>query len=129
MATEPANRPSGFDRRTRVAFEIATWGMAAILVACAALPTTDAVSRGGLLLCAGLLVVFAATWFHLLPEAVFGQMNFVVGTAISQVIAAILLVLTGGVSSPYFPFFLLPTLATTFAMRLSGTIVTGVIAT
>jgi diguanylate cyclase (GGDEF)-like protein len=129
MATEPADRPSGFDRRTRVAFEMATWGMAAILVACAALPTTDAVSRGGLLFCAGLLVVFAAMWFHLLPEAVFGRMNFVVGTAISQVIAAILLVLTGGVNSPYFGFFLLPTLATTFAMRLSGTIVTGVIAT
>ena len=129
MAIEPADRPSGFDRRTRVAFELATWGMAAILVACAALPTTDAVSRGGLLFCAALLVVFAATWFHLLPEAVFGRMNFVVGTAISQVVAGILLVLTGDVSSPYFAFFLLPTLATTFAMRLSGTIVTGVIAT
>lgn len=129
MAIEPADRPSSLDRRTRAAFEIATWGMAAILVAAAALPTTDAVSRGGLLLCAGLLVVFAVTWFHLLPETVFGRMNFIIGTVISQVIAGILLVLTEDVNSPYFPFFLFPTLATTFAMRLSGTIVTGVIAT
>ena len=103
--------------------------MAAILVAAAALPTTDTVSRGGLLLCAALLVVFAVTWFHLLSETVFGRMNFIIGTVISQVIAGILLVLTEDVNSPYFPFFLLPTLATTFAMRLSGTIVTGVIAT
>lgn len=129
MATEPADRPSGFDRRTRVAFEIATWGTAAVLVGCAALPTTDPGSRAGLLLCAGLLAVFAVIWFHILPEKVFGRMRFLIGTAISQVIAGILLVLTGDVDSPYFVFYFLPTLATTFAMQVSGTIVIGVIAT
>ena len=128
MAVQAAERPSGFDRRTRLASEIATWGTAAILVASAALPTTDPASRGGLLLCAALLVVFAATWFHLLPESVFGRMRFVVGTAISQIIAGILLVLTGDIDSPYFVFYFFPTLATTFAMRVSGTLVTGVIA-
>jgi diguanylate cyclase (GGDEF)-like protein len=128
MVTQAADRPSGFDRRTRLASEIATWGMAAILVASAALPTTDPVSRGGLLLSAGLLVLFAATWFHLLPERVFGRMRFVIGTAISQIVAGILVVLTGDIDSPYFVFYFFPTLATTFAMRVSGTLVTGTIA-
>jgi diguanylate cyclase (GGDEF)-like protein len=129
MAMQPTERPSGFDRRTRIASEIATWGTAAVLVACAALPTTDPPSRAGLLVCAGLLVVFAAIWFHALPERFFGRMRFLVGTAISQIIAGILLVLTGDVSSPYFVFYFLPTLGTAFAMRLSGTVVTGAIAT
>ncbi|HEV8670163.1 MAG TPA: sensor domain-containing diguanylate cyclase [Candidatus Limnocylindria bacterium] len=128
MATRPADRPSGFDRRTRLASELATWGTAAILVASAALPTTDPVSRGGLLLTAGLLALFAATWFHLLPERIFGRMRFVIGTAIAQIIAGILLELTGVIDSPYFVFYFFPTLATSFAMRVSGTVVTGTIA-
>jgi len=128
MAAQPTDRPSGFDSRTRIASEIATWGTAAVLVACAALPTTDPPSRAGLLVCAGLLSLFAVIWFHALPERFFGRMRFVVGTAISQIIAGILLVLTGDVISPYFVFYFLPTLATAFAMRLSGTIVTGAIA-
>jgi diguanylate cyclase (GGDEF)-like protein len=128
MTTQPAVSESGFDRRTRLAFEIATWGTAAVLVGCAALPTTDPGSRAGLLFCAGLLAVFAVLWFHLLPERVFGQMRFLVGTAISQVIAGILLVLTEDIESPYFVFYFLPTLATTFAMQVPGTIVVGVIA-
>ena len=128
MATRPVDRPSGFDRRTRIASEIASWGTAAILVACAALPTTDPASRGGLLLCAALLVVFAGVWFHLLPEAVFGRMRFIVGTTICQIVAGILLVLTGDVNSPYFVFYFFPILASTFAMRMSGTLVIGAIA-
>jgi diguanylate cyclase (GGDEF)-like protein len=128
MTTQPAAREAGFDRRTRLAFEIATWGTAAVLVGCAALPTTDPGSRAGLLLCAGLLALFAVLWFHLLPERVFGHMRFLVGTAISQVIAGILLVLTGDIESPYFVFYFLPTVATTFAVQVSGTIIVGVIA-
>jgi diguanylate cyclase (GGDEF)-like protein len=129
MTTQPAVREAGFDRRTRLAFEIATWGTAVVLLGCAALPTTDPGSRAGLLLCAGLLAVFAVLWFHLLPESVFGHMRFLVGTAISQVIAGILLVLTGDIESPYFVFYFLPTVATVFAVQVSGTIVVGVIAT
>jgi diguanylate cyclase (GGDEF)-like protein len=128
VALQPADRPSGFDRRTRVASEIASWGTAAVLVACAALPTTDQASRAGLLISAGLLAVFALVWFHVLPEPVFGKMRFLIGTAISQIIAGILLMFTGDVNSPYFVFYFLPTLATAFAMRLSGTVVTGAIA-
>jgi diguanylate cyclase (GGDEF)-like protein len=129
MTTQPTDEPGGLDRRARLASELATWGIAFILVASAALPTTDSGSRVGLLVSAALLGVFALLWFHVIPERVFGPMRFMVGTGITQIICAILLVLTGDVASPYFPFFFLPTLATTFAMRLSGTLVTGLIAT
>ncbi len=119
---------TGYQHRIRLASEIATWGVAAILVASAALPTADATSRVGLLLSALLLGLFATLWFHVLPERVFGRLRFTVGTAITQVVGAVLLVLTGGSTSPYFVFFLVPTLATTFAMRVSGTVAVGVVA-
>jgi diguanylate cyclase (GGDEF)-like protein len=119
---------SGYERRIRLASELATWGIAGILVGSAALPTTDALSRVGLLGSAGLLAIFALLWFHLIPAELFGRLRFTIGTAITQVIGSILLVLTGGGNSNYFVFFLFPVLATTFAMRLRSTVVVGAVA-
>jgi diguanylate cyclase (GGDEF)-like protein len=118
---------SAYERRIRLASEVATWGIAGILVGSAALPTTDAIARVGLLFSAGLLAVFAVLWFHVIPDRLFGRLRFTVGTGVTQVIAAILLVLTGGAASNYFVFFLFPTLATTFAMRIASTVVVGAI--
>src|SRR5512142_250565 len=117
----------GYERRIRLASEVASWGIAIILIASAALPTTDAVSRVGLLFSAALLALFALVWFHALPERVFGRLRFTIGTGLTQIVGAILLVLTGGAGSNYFVFFLFPTLATTFAMRISSTLVVGAI--
>lgn len=114
-----------FERRIRIASEVATWGIAGILVASAALPPTDAVARVGLLFSAFLLAVFALLWFHAIPDPVFGRLRFTIGTSITQVVGAVLLVLTGGASSEYYVFFLFPALATTFAMRISSTLVVG----
>jgi len=124
----PPDEAAGYERRIRIASELATWGIAFVLVASAALPTTDETSRLGLLFSAFLLAAFALLWFHFLPAAVFGARRFTIGTVITQLIGAILLVLTGGADSRYFVFFFLPTLATTFAMRLSATLVTTTIA-
>jgi len=118
---------SGYERRIRLASEVATWGIAGIGVASAALPTTDDPTRVGLLISSGLLALFGVIWFHILPEPILGRLRFTVGTAITQVIGAILLVLTGGSESNYFVFFLFPTLATTFAMRVASTLVVGAI--
>ncbi|HEV8230481.1 MAG TPA: GAF domain-containing protein, partial [Candidatus Limnocylindria bacterium] len=128
MVIPPADEQGGYERRIRLASEVATWGIAFILVASAALPTTDATSRFGLLFSASLLAIFAVLWFHVIPDRVFGRMRFAFGTSITQVIGAALLVLTGGADSSYFVFFLFPTLATTFAMRVSGTVTTGIVA-
>lgn len=117
----------GYERRIRLASEVATWGIAGLLVASAALPTTDAIARVGLLFSAALLAAFAVLWFHAIPESIFGRLRFTIGTSITQVVGAVLLVLTGGSSSHYFVFFLFPALATTFAMRISSTLVVGAI--
>src|SRR5262249_36544547 len=116
-----------YERRIRVASEVATWGVAFIQVGSAALPTTDAVSRIGLLFTSALLGVFAIVWFHLLPPRAFGRLRFTIGTSITSIVAGVLLVLTGGGDSRYFAFFLLPILATTFGMRLAGTLAVGAI--
>src|SRR5206468_1387054 len=128
MAVEPADRPSGFDRRTRLASEIATWGIAFAILASAALPTTTLPSRGVLLVVAVLLAVFAVLWFRVIPERVFGRLRFTIGTCVTQLLAAFLINATGDVGSPYFVFFLIPILTTTFAMQLGATLVTGAVA-
>jgi diguanylate cyclase (GGDEF)-like protein len=128
MATQPPDEAIGYERRIRIASELATWGIAFVLVASAALPTADETSRLGLLFCAFMLAAFALLWFHFLPASVFGRRRFTIGTVITQLIGAALLVLTGGADSNYFVFFFFPTLATTFAMRLYATLVTGAIA-
>jgi len=128
MATQPPDEAAGYERRIRIASELATWGTSFVLVASAALPTTDETSRLGLLFSAFMFAAFALLWFRLLPARIFGPRRFTIGTAITQLISAALLVLTGGADSNYFVFFFLPTLATTFAMRLFATVVTGTIA-
>jgi diguanylate cyclase (GGDEF)-like protein len=128
MARQPPDEAAGYERRIRIASELATWGIAFVLVASAALPTTDETTRLGLLFSAFLFAAFALLWFHFVPAGVFGPRRFTIGTAITQLISAALLVLTGGADSNYFVFFFLPTLATTFAMRLFATVVTGTIA-
>ena len=119
---------NAYERRVRIASEVATWGVAGTEVVSAALPTVDPLARVGLLFSAVLLAAFAIIWFHVLPRPMFGRFRFTVGTAITQVLGAPLLVLTGGGASPYFVFFLFPTLATTFATSVSSTIAVGAIA-
>lgn len=127
MVGDPRSRAS-YERRIRIASEAASWGIGATLLGTAALPTTDQASRIGLVGSALLLFLFATLWFHVFPDSWLGRSRFAVGTAITQVIAAILLVLTGGIDSRYFPYYVLPILATVFGMRISGTLFTGTIA-
>jgi len=124
----PDPRRPSYERRIRIASEVASWGIGAALLGTAALPSTDPAARIGLLASSALLFLFATLWFHVFPESWLGRSRFAVGTAITQIIASILLVLTGGVDSRYFPYFVLPVLATVFGMRVSGTLFTGAIA-
>ena len=127
MVGDPRSRAS-YERRIRIASEAASWGIGAALLGTAALPTTDQASRIGLVASSLLLFLFATLWFHVFPDNWLGKSRFAVGAAITQVIAAILLVLTGGIDSRYFPYYVLPILATVFGMRISGTLFTGTIA-
>ena len=124
---DPRSRAS-YERRIRIASEAASWGIGAALLGTAALPTTDQASRIGLVASSLLLFLFATLWFHVFPDNWLGKSRFAVGAAITQVIAAVLLVLTGGIDSRYFPYYVLPILATVFGMRISGTLFAGTIA-
>jgi diguanylate cyclase (GGDEF)-like protein len=112
----------------RLASEVATVGIGILFLVSAALPTTDNAARVGLLTSAVFLFLFTAVWFHLLPESVFGQRRFLAGTILVQVNCWFLVLVTGGVDSRYFPYFLLPLMVSTFALRLSATLVVGAVA-
>lgn len=126
--TPPADERTQYARQLRIASEAATVGIAAVLLASAALPTTAADVRGGLFAAAVLLVAFTAIWFHLLPERVFGRHRFIVGTSTVQAVAAALMTVTAALASPYFLYYPLPILASALALRVRGTLVTGGVA-
>ena len=118
--------PSG--NEIRVASEVATIGIGILFLVSAALPTTDDLARIGLLTSAVFLLVFAALWFHIVPERVFGPRRFLAGTILVQVNCWVLLLVTGGVDSRYFPYFLLPLVVSSFALRMSATLIVGAVA-
>lgn len=93
----------------------------------ALLPGTP-VFRAGVVLSALLLFAYAALWFHVLPPSLFGRAHFSFGVAVTVAIAAVLLELTGGVESPYFPVYLLSVLGSVFAVRPGVSLATGVAA-
>ncbi|HYY54962.1 MAG TPA: diguanylate cyclase [Candidatus Dormibacteraeota bacterium] len=112
----------------RLASEVATLGIGVLFLVSAALPTTDDAARVGLLTSAVFLFLFAAVWFHVLPESVFGQRRFLAGIILVQVDCWFLLFVTGGVDSRYYPYFLLPLVVSSFALRLSASLVVGAVA-
>src|SRR5919198_672826 len=112
----------------RLASEVATLGIGVLFLVSAALPTTDDAARVGLLTSAVFLFLFAAVWFHVLPESIFGQRRFLAGIILVQVDCWFLLFVTGGVDSRYYPYFLLPLVVSSFALRLSASLVVGAVA-
>src|SRR3989442_5113562 len=105
MAVGDPRARAAYERRVRIASEVASWGIGAALLGTAALPTTDQPSRIGLLASSVLLFLFATLWFHVFPDSWLGWRRFAFGSAITQIIAAILPVLTTGLSSPHFSHY------------------------
>src|SRR3989475_10609058 len=112
MAVGDPRARASYERRVRIASEVASWGIGAALLGTAALPTTDQPSRIGLVASSLLLFLFATLWFPVFPDSWLGRSRFALGTAITQIIAAILRVLTRGVACRYFPHYFLPIPAT-----------------
>jgi len=93
------------------------FGLAAVLAVSAVLPTTPASDRAGLLFTSGLVLVAGVIWFGLIPRSAFSFTGRIfVAAAIAQGVMVVMLGLTGGVPSTYFPYYLLPVLV----MILSG---------
>ncbi len=92
------------------------FGLAGVLAITAVLPTTRPTDRSGLLVTAGLILIAGTIWFALLPRSLFARGRVFVAASIAQGVMVIMLGLTGGVPSMYFPYYLLPVLV----MILSG---------
>ena len=114
-----------YERQIRLASEGAAIGIAGILLLSAALPTVNQTERIGIVTTSVCLLLFALLWFHVIPERVFGPRRFLAGAIIVQVIAWFLLLVTDGIDSRYFVFFLVPVLASAFALRLNATLIVG----
>ena len=104
--------------RVRAASIVIVFGLAAVLAITAMLPTTRLVDRAGLLFTSGLVVIFGVGWFALLPRRTFGAHRILVAASLGQGVMTLMLGLTNGISSVYFPYYLLPVLV----MILSGSV-------
>ncbi|MEA2662941.1 MAG: two-component system, cell cycle response regulator [Chloroflexota bacterium] len=85
-------------------------GLAALLALSAALPTTQRADRGGLAVAAGLLFVTGVLWFTLVPRRAFEDGRTFIGASVIQGVLVLMLGVTGGVQSVYFPYYVLPVL-------------------
>ena len=107
---------AAYRQRVRAASLAIVFGLAAVLAISAVLPTTHPIDRAGLLITAGLVLIAGVIWFALGARHVFGAQRMLVASSIAQGVMTIMLGLTGGVGSVFFPYYLLPVLV----MILSG---------
>jgi diguanylate cyclase (GGDEF)-like protein len=96
--------------------EIATIGSALFLIASALSPAA-AEHRAGLLLAAAAVIGYSVAWYRVLPTGTFGEWRYEFAGSFIQLIGLFTLVITGGVSSDWFGFYLLPLIATVFTYR------------
>ncbi len=109
---------AAYRSRVRSASIAIVFGLAAVLAIIAVLPTTHPVDRAGLLLTSVLVILFGVGWFAFVPRRAFGAHRILVAASLAQGVMTLMLGLTNGVSSVYFPYYLLPVLV----MILSGSV-------
>ena len=106
------------------ATEAAVLFVALGVLATALLPSA-ASFRAGVVLSAVFLLAFGGLWFRAIPRRFLGESRFTAGASITVAIAGLLLVLTGGLHSPYFGVYLLSILGSVFAVRPGAAAITG----
>jgi diguanylate cyclase (GGDEF)-like protein len=120
---EGARERADYANRIRRQNERLAYGVAAFLMLTAALPVTRGDDRVGVLLAGTLVLVLGVGWFRLVPAHAFGDRRVMVFGVLAQPIIVLLLALTGGLQSEYFPFGLLLVITTVFSPRVRHTIV------
>lgn len=99
------------------------YGVAAFLMVTAALPVTREDDRVGVLFAGVLTFMLGILWFRAMPARAFGDRRVMVFGVLAQPIIILLLALTGGLQSEYFPFGLLLVITTVFSPRVRHTFV------
>ena len=118
---------TAYRARVRTVSLAIVFGLGAVLAISAVLPTTHPIDRAGLLLTSGLVLVVGAIWFAIVRREVFGSMRMLVACSIAQGVMVIMLGLTGGAGSVYFPYYLLPVLVMILSGSLRHTLWVGVL--
>ena len=114
--------------RVRTASLAIVFGLAAVLAVSAVLPTTRSGDRAGLLLTATLVLIAGLIWFSLVPRRAFAQGRMFIAAAIALGVMTIMLGLTGGPPSQFFPYYLLPILVLVLSGSWRQAAVLGTIA-
>ena len=116
---------AAYRKRVRVASLAIVFGLAAVLAITAVLPTTNPIYRAGLLFTSGLVLLSGAIWFALVPRHAFGALRMLVAASVAQGVMTMLLGLTGGITSVFYPYYLLPVLVMILSGNVRDTLVLG----
>jgi diguanylate cyclase (GGDEF)-like protein len=119
---------TAYRRRVRSASLAIVFGLAAVLALTAFLPTTHAADHAGLLVTAGLIVITGVLWFGFVPQSAFPHGRIFVAASIAQGVLVVMLGITSGSASVYFPFYLLPVLVMILSGSWRQTVIVGALA-
>jgi diguanylate cyclase (GGDEF)-like protein len=123
IQAEATRERADYAKRIRRQNERLAYGVAAFFMLTAALPVTREDDRVGVLFAGALTVALGIVWFRAVPARAFGDRRVMVFGVLAQPIIVLLLALTGGLKSEYFPFGLLLVITTVFSPRVRHTIV------
>jgi diguanylate cyclase (GGDEF)-like protein len=126
VSAESARERADYAARIRRQNERLAFVVAAFLMVTSALPVTSEPDRVGVFVCAVMVFVLAFVWFRIMPAHAFGDRRVVIFGILAQPCVVVLLALTGGLPSEYFPFAMLLLVATVFSPRVRHTIVVAV---
>lgn len=125
--TEAALETAAYAERIRRTNERLALAVCAIFAITGLLPITEQHDRAGVLWTALGFFLLTLVWFRLVPPAALGDRRVVVFAILVQPFVVVLLTLTGGNESPYFPYLLLTVLITVYSPRTVHTLVIGAV--
>ena len=125
--TETAREGAAYSDRVRRTNQLIMLGVAALFAVMGLLPITQEENRTGVLWTAVLISAVALISLRVVPPAAMGDRRLVSFGIIVQPIGIVLLSLTGGTASPYFPYFLFPVLASIYSPRTAHTLILGAV--
>jgi len=125
IRTEADRESAAYAERIRRTNERLAFAVAALFGITGILPITADVDRAGVLWTAAGVLLLTIIWFRVVPIRALGDRRVLAFGLLLQPVIAVLLALTGGNYSQYFPYFVLPILVTVYSPRTGHTFVLG----
>jgi len=127
ITTEAARERAEYAERIRGTNERLALSVAALFALTGLLPITLPEHREGVLWTAAVLLVVTLIWFRVVPPKALGDRRVATFGLLLQPVVLVLLSLTGGNDSPYFPYILLPVLVTVYSPSTRHTLFVGAV--